>query len=91
MTIINVSSFIALLLAVFLAKTGSYLFHPSHPRPVTYSEHLRPVTYDEHIDHQVPDEWGHKVASYPTSVRFFRFYCVSSIVLTLRLGDLEPQ
>ena len=68
-TIINGAALIALLLAVLLAKTGGYIFHPFHPRPVTYGDDVDP-------QEQVPDEWRHKVTFHPTSVRFFRFYCV---------------
>jgi hypothetical protein len=69
MTIINGAAFITLLLTVVLARTNGYVSHPFRPRP---------VTYDDHIDREklVPDEWARKVGYYPTSVRFFRFYCV---------------
>lgn len=70
MTIINGAALIALLLAVLLAKTGGYIFHPFHPRPVTYGDHIG--------DHeQVPDEWRHKVTFHPTSV--FKEYFNSQV------------
>ena len=65
MTIINGAALIALLLAVLLAKTGGYIFHPFHPRPVTYGDNVDP-------QEPVPDEWRHKVTFRPTSVRFFK-------------------
>ena len=60
-TIINLGALVALYRAMIIAKYGGYLYHPSHPRPVTYDEHM-----DE--EEQVPDEWMHKVR--PTTVRF---------------------
>jgi hypothetical protein len=60
-TIINLGALFALRRAMIIAKDGGYLYHPSHPRPVTYDD------IDE--GEQVPDEWRHKVSVRPTTVR----------------------
>ena len=60
LTIINGSAFLALFLSMTIAKVVGYL-HPSHPRE---------VSYDAKYDEEIPDEWKHKVAYQPTSVRY---------------------
>ena len=77
-TIINGSSFITLLLAVWLAWTNGHIFHPFHPRPVTYAEDC---DSQEHL----PDEWVHKVSFHPTIVRvfFLDFIAIFPIALIL--------
>ena len=65
-TIISLGALVALYQAMIIAKSGGYMYHPSHPRPVIYNEHI-----DE--EERVPDEWMHQVSFSSTTVRSLNY------------------